>query len=103
MKTRSATLLTALFLCLAMLSPAFGAGKRKSTPIPVHETVITSVTASSVVITADKVPKTYAVSPFTEVTLNGQKAALADLKPGMIVSVTLSDPTRLSRIAATTK
>jgi TusA-related sulfurtransferase len=37
------------------------------------------------------------------VTLNGQKAALADLKPGMIVSVTLSDPTRLSRIAATTK
>jgi hypothetical protein len=102
MKTRSLALV--LFLCLTALAPAFAAGKHKgNASIPVHETVISSVTDSSIVIASDKVPKTYAVTQFTEVTLNGQKAALADLKPGMKVSVTMSDPTRLSRIAATTK
>jgi hypothetical protein len=102
-KIRFSTLFIFFFLSLFALSSTFGAGKRKATPIPHHETVITSVSPDSIVITADKVPKTYTVSQFTEVTLNGQKSTMADLKPGMNVSVTLSDPTRLSRITATTK
>jgi hypothetical protein len=101
-KIRFSTLFTILFLCLFVL-PTFGAGRRKSTPVPVHETVVTSVSPTSIVITADKVPKTYTVTQFTEVTVNGQKSTLADVKPGMLVSVTLSDPTHLSRISATTK
>jgi hypothetical protein len=102
-KNRFSTLFTVLFLCLFAVASTFGAGKKKGTPVAHHETVITSVSADSIVITADKVPKTYTVSQFTEVTVNGQKSTVADLKPGMNVSVTLSDPTRLSRITATTK
>src|SRR5947209_19550292 len=102
-KTRISTLFTALFVCPFALAPTFAAAKGKHTPIPVYETVITSVNPDSIVITANKVPKTYTVTQFTEVTVNGQKSALADLKPGMMVSVTLSDSTHLSRISATTK
>ena len=42
-------------------------------------------------------------SPYFAIDLKNQKSTLADLKPGMLVSVTLSDPSRLSRISATTK
>ena len=101
MKSRFSTLFVLFVLCLAAVLPASGAGRRKSTPVPIHETVITSVTPTSIVITSDKVPKTYALTQFTEVALNGQKATIADLKPGMKVSVVLSDPTHVSRISAT--
>ena len=66
-----------------------------------HDTVITSVSADSISITEDKEAKTFKISQFTEVTVRGQKATLADLKPGMAVSVTIgSDPTTAGRIAA---
>jgi len=49
----------------------------------------------------DKAVKPYTISPFTEVTINGRRAAVADLKPGMKVTVTLAtDPTKLARIIA---
>jgi hypothetical protein len=49
----------------------------------------------------DKATKTYTISPFTEVTVNGRRASIADLKPGMKISVTLgTDPTQLARIVA---
>jgi hypothetical protein len=54
-------------------------------------------------VTDEKTAKTLTVTQFTEVTLNGQKASFADLKPGMTVSVVLSSPTQASRITATTK
>jgi hypothetical protein len=68
-----------------------------------HETVITSATATSLTIKEDKTEKSFVISPFTEITVDGQKATAADLKPGMFVSVTFTDATRLSRITATSK
>jgi hypothetical protein len=96
--------LSAFALLLVILIPfsTFGKGK-KATPPEHHETVIASVTANSITITEDKATKTFTVTQFTEVTVNGQRATLADLKPGMVVSVTLMDASRLSRITATSK
>jgi hypothetical protein len=52
----------------------------------------------------DKVTKTLTITQFTEINVNGRKAVVADLKPGMTVSVTLdTDPSRASRINATGK
>jgi hypothetical protein len=49
----------------------------------------------------DKTLRLYTISPFTEVTVNGRRATIADLKPGMKVSITLgTDPTKLARIVA---
>ena len=91
-------------LAIVSLSPASAEGKgskKKPSPTEAHQTVISSVTASSVTVKDDTGTKTLAISAVTEVTVNGQKATAADLKPGMIVSVTLTDPTRASRIIAT--
>jgi len=78
-----------------------GEKKKKSKAIEHHDTVIASVAADSVTVDADKVSKSYKITPFTEVTLRGQKATVADLKPGMAVSVTMgADPAIASRIAA---
>jgi hypothetical protein len=44
--------------------------------------------------------KTYRVKPITELTINGVKAPIGSLTPGMMVTVTLSDPQTASRIAA---
>ena len=93
---------------LAFTGAAIAGGKSsggfksiKSTPPPVHETKIASLTATSITINEDKTPRTFTISQFTEVTVNGQRATLADLKPGMNVSITLKDPTSLARITAT--
>jgi hypothetical protein len=91
-----------LVLAIVSFSPASAEGKAKKKPIPEpHQTVITSATESSVTVKEDTVTKTLAISAVTEIKVNGQKATAADLKPGMIVSVTLTDPTRASRIIAT--
>jgi hypothetical protein len=90
-------------LAIVSLAPASaeaGKAKKKATPAP-HQTVISSVTATSVTVKEDTTTKTLAISAVTDITVNGQKATAADLKPGMIVSVTLTDPTRASRIIAT--
>lgn len=87
---------------IVSLAPASAEGKAKKKPTPApHQTVITSVTASSVTVKEDTTTKTLAISAVTDITVNGQKATAADLKPGMIVSLTLTDPTRASRIIAT--
>lgn len=90
-----------LALTLLSASPASAGGKKKAKPIEHHDTTITSVSADSIAIDEDKVPRSFKITQFTEVTLRGQKAAVADLKPGMMVSVTLgADPAVASRIAA---
>ena len=89
-----------------MVAPAFGGGRKTSAaPAPTqHEILLSNVGPGSVTISDDKTAKTLVVTQFTEITLNGQKATIADLKSGMIVSVTLgTDPTRASRINATSK
>src|SRR3954463_13256711 len=98
--------LTAVLFAIVALSPAssFAAGKGKKKGPPVHhETTISTVSPTSITISEDKSSKTFTVSQFTEVTINGAKATVADLKPGMLVSVTLRDSSNLSRISATTK
>ena len=99
-----------LFVFAALLGivttpPSFGGGKKKATPPPVqHSRVISSVGANTVTVTEDKAARTFTITQFTEINVNGQKATVADLKPGMTVSVTLgTDPSRASRINATGK
>ena len=92
-------------LCgLLALNPAFGAPKKKKEPPVIHVNTISSVTATSITIAEEKSAKTVAITQFTEITVNGQKATAAELKPGMAVTVTLgTDPTKASRIVATGK
>lgn len=106
-----------LLLCGLMLFtntglPAGRKTRREPTPVRTHhETIISQVTANSVTVTAqtltekgtvvDKAVKAYTISPFTEVRINGQRASIGSLKPGMKVTVTLgTDPTKLARIVA---
>jgi hypothetical protein len=101
------TTLLRLFVCglltCGMASPCLAKAKKKATPAPSHEPMISAVSGNTITVTDDKTAKTITVSPMTEVTVNGQKAAFADLKPGMAVSLTLSSPTQASRITASTK
>ncbi|HEY6206597.1 MAG TPA: hypothetical protein VIW21_10565 [Chthoniobacterales bacterium] len=84
-----------------------------TTPTPTHrQTVISAVTATSITVDTetvadkggkvlDKTSRTYIVTRFTEITVNGQRATLADLKPKMKVSVTAgTDPAQAARIVA---
>jgi hypothetical protein len=51
-----------------------------------------------------QVTKTFTIDQFTEINVNGRKATAAELKPGMIVNVTIgTDATKASRINATAK
>jgi hypothetical protein len=88
----------------ATSDPLFGAPKKKATPPPVKAPTISSVTATSITVAEEKTTKTLTINQFTEITVNGQKATAADLKPGMTVNVTLgTDPSKASRISATGK
>jgi hypothetical protein len=95
-----------LFTCALLQSlapdPALAAGrKRKAPPPEQHDPVISTVTASSITVTKQKETRTFIVTPFTEINVNGQKGTIADLKSGMRVDVTIGvDPTRAGRIVA---
>jgi hypothetical protein len=94
--------------------PADASSKKAApTPTPTHRvTLITEVTGNSITIetqtVADKGGKvldsssrTYRVSQFTEIIVNGQRATLAALKPKMKVTVTIGmDPAQAARIVA---
>jgi hypothetical protein len=105
MKKSPVILPLVILLGLLTVSPAFGASKKKASPPPQSKApTISSVTANSVTVTEDKGTKTLTITQFTEITVNGQRATAADLKPGMTVSVTLgTDPSKASRINATGK
>jgi hypothetical protein len=84
------------------MSPAFGASKKKAAPRQNQPPTITAVTANSITIKDQAVTKTLTITQFTEINVNGRRAAVADLKSGMTVSFVLStDPTKASRINAT--
>jgi hypothetical protein len=91
-------------LLLVMPHPAFCGGSKKAKATPPAapaEPVIANVAQDAVTVSDDKGSKTYVVTQFTEITLNGQRAALAELKPGMKVKVVLgTDALRASRITA---
>ena len=99
-----------LFIAISVLlvalatPPAFaGSKKKKATPGPQHQApVIASVTGNTITVSEEKTARTFIITQFTEINVNGQRAAVADLKPGMTVSVTIGvDPIRASRVVAT--
>ena len=99
------TLFVAVFLVLLALvvTPAFaGNKKKKASPTPKSQTpVISSVIGNTVTVTENKTTRAFIVTQFTEITVNGQRATIADLKPGMTVNVTIgTDPSHASRISA---
>jgi len=88
---------------LIVIAPASGKGrKKKATPVPAyHGPVISSVTGNAITVSDAKTTRTFIVTQFTEINVNGQKATIADLKPGMTANVTMAtDPSRASRINA---
>lgn len=97
-------IVTVLFALLTVGSVA-GASKKKPAPPPQAKLpTISSVTATSITVAEEKAAKTLTINQFTEITVNGQRATIADLKPGMTVSITLgTDPSKASRINATGK
>jgi hypothetical protein len=85
-------------------TPAFAGGKKKkASPAPKdHTPTISSVVGNSITVTQDKATRAYTITRFSEVMVNGQKATIADLKPGMAVAITIGiDPTQASRVVAT--
>jgi hypothetical protein len=99
------SLVLVTLLGLITTIPALGGGKKKAGPPPVRQPpVISSVTANAVTVTEEKTSRTFTITQFTEITVNGQKATAAALKPGMTISVSLgTDPSSASRINATGK
>jgi hypothetical protein len=101
---RNRLLVIWILLAAIAIAPAFGKGrKQKPTPVPAyHQPVISSVTGNAITVSDKNTTRTLTITQFTEITVNGQRASVADLKPGMTVSVTLgTDPSRAARINAT--
>jgi hypothetical protein len=96
------------------IDPAFlgAAGFRYSTPTPSHqETIISNVTPTLITVTTQtvsskgkvlaKTSRSFVITKFTEINVNSQRATVADLKPGMKVSVTAgTDASQAARINA---
>ena len=103
MKNRLFIVVSVLLAGITII-PAFGKGrKKKATPAPAyHQPVISGVTGNAITVSDQKTTRTFTVSQFTEINVNGQRATIADLKPGMTVNVTIGvDPSYASRIVAT--
>jgi hypothetical protein len=95
-------LLFSVLLGMLTMSPAFGASKKKAPPRINQSPTITAVTANSITIRDQAVTKTLTITQFSEINVNGRRAAVADLRPGMTVSFVLgTDPNKASRINAT--
>ena len=97
-------LLVVVWILLAAMTfaPAFGKGKKKNTTRAYQQPVIASVTGNAITVSEPNTTRTFTVTQFTEISVNGQRASIADLKPGMTVNVTIGvDPSRAARINAT--
>src|SRR5437868_15086917 len=103
MKNRLLIVVSILFAAL-LTAPVFAGGrKKKASPAPkYHATVISSVTGNTITVTQDKVTRAFTITRFSEIIVNGQKATMVDLKPGMTVTITIGvDPSQASRVVAT--
>jgi hypothetical protein len=97
-------IVVSVLLVVSATPPALaGSKKKKATPAPQYQApVIANVTGNTITVNEEKTARTFIITQFTEINVNGQRAAVADLKPGMTASVTIGvDPTRASRINAT--
>jgi hypothetical protein len=91
-----------VLLALIASGPAFGKGSKKKTTQAYQQPVIANVTGNAITVSEQKTARTFTVTQFTEITVNGQRASITDLKPGMTVNVTIGvDPLRAARINAT--
>ena len=89
-------------IAMVTLAPAFGGSKKKKATPAYHPPVISSVTGNAITVSEEKTTRTFIITQFTEITVNGQRGTIVDLKPGMTVTVTIGmDPTRASRVVAT--
>src|SRR4030095_15441520 len=97
-----ALLIVISVLLVALATPAFaGSKKKKSTPAQYRAPVISSVTGNAITVSEEKTTRRFIITQFTEINVNGQRATIVDLKPGVTVSVTIGmDPTRASRVVA---
>jgi len=110
MKTSLRVLLFTLICCIG--APDLPAAPKPSATPSREENVIESVSANSVTVITQviagsgkilqkKNSKTFAITNFTEIVMNGQRASASELKPGMRVSVTAgTDPKQAARINA---
>jgi hypothetical protein len=94
-----------LSLGLLVSTTVLAGSKKKAPPsAPTQLPTIVAVTADSLSVKDAQATKTLAITPFTEINVNGRKGTAADLKPGMTANVTLgTDPTKASRIKATAR
>jgi hypothetical protein len=101
MKNRLLVVVWILLAAIA-IAPAFGKGSKKKAVQAPQQPVISTVSGNAITVTQQKTARTFVVTQFTEITVNGQRAAIADLKPGMTVNVTIGvDPSQAARINAT--
>jgi hypothetical protein len=92
-----------VFITAVAVAPAFaGSKKKKASPPKYQPPVISSVAGNTITVTEEKVTRAFTITPFSEITVNGRRATIAALKPGMTVSVTIGvDPSQASRVVAT--
>lgn len=93
-----------ILLAAIALASAFGKGQKKKATQAYQQPVIASVTGTgnAITVSEQKTARTFTVTQFTEISVNGQRANIADLKPGMTVNVTIDvDPSRAAHINAT--
>ncbi len=89
---------TVALLVFLLAQPAMAGGKKRKAAEQ-GQTLVQSVSATALTVTVDKEAKTFPINPYTEITIKGQKAAVADLAPGQVVHVTLGlDGVTASRI-----
>src|SRR5438045_8817443 len=95
--------LVILSLGILFSNNVIAGSKKKVTPPPIIQSpTIAAVTANSVTIKEEKTTKTLTIDQFTEINVNGRKAAAAEPKPRMVVNVTLGpDPYEDRRHTAT--
>src|SRR5438034_11359071 len=92
-----------VLIVLIVADPACGGGKKKkATPAPAYQQpVISSVKGNALTVSDTKTTRAFTITQFTEINVNGQRANIADLKPGMTIDVTIGmDPTHAGRISA---
>ena len=75
-----------LFVLMVVgVSPVFAVIKKKKATPASYQPVISSVKGSTISVSDAKTTRAFAVTQFTEINVNGQRATIADLKPGMTI------------------
>ena len=98
---RSVTYACVVLCSLLFFVPVdFALARRHPPAARRHQTIISNISPTSLTIQEDSGPKTFEITPSTEVFVNDQRGSVAQLKRGMRVSVTLVDPTHLRQIKA---